>query len=305
MYADVVDPARRSIALVIDDAPETLGVVSQALERNGMTVLVARSGQEGLDLAGRVQPDVILLDANMPGLDGFETCRRLKSPPLSLSAPVIFMTGLTEPENTLRGLQAGGVDYITKPVVIDELIARITTHVLNARAIKSARVALEYTRQSVLAFSADGRLCWGTTAALSLLQQAEYNDVVCDGQLCSVAQQWLIRLPLQPISGAKPCKVGGLTLDYLGQGDGEIVVRIRSTTRKSETERLTETFGLTVREAEVLLWISRGKANRDIAEILSMSSRTVSKHLEQIFLKMSVENRTSAAVMADRVLQGG
>ena len=157
----------RYIVLVIDDAPETLGLVSDALEGNGMTVLVARSGEEGLRLTRRVQPDVILLDAMMPGMDGFETCRRLKTPPNSESAPVIFMTGLTEGEHILAGLRAGGVDYVTKPVVVDELIARITRHVMNARAIQMARAALDYTGQNVIGVLPDGRLSWGTRGALA------------------------------------------------------------------------------------------------------------------------------------------
>ncbi|WP_323765860.1 response regulator [Marinovum sp.] len=148
----------RYIVLVIDDAPETLGLVSDALEGGGMTVLVARSGEEGLRLTQRVRPDVILLDAMMPGMDGFETCRRLKAPPISESAPVIFMTGLTEAEHILAGLNAGGVDYVTKPVVVDELIARITRHMMNARAIQSARAALDYAGQMVIAVLPDGRM---------------------------------------------------------------------------------------------------------------------------------------------------
>jgi CheY-like chemotaxis protein len=93
----------RYIALIIDDAPETLGLISQALETNGMTVLVARSGQEGLELSQRVRPDVILMDALMPGMTGFEACRKLKAPPYSDPTPVIFMTGLCEPEHILEG----------------------------------------------------------------------------------------------------------------------------------------------------------------------------------------------------------
>lgn len=297
--------AHRSIALVIDDAPETLGLVSRALEQNDMTVLIARSGQEGIDLAQRVQPDVILLDAMMPGLDGFETCRRLKAPPISLSAPVIFMTGMSDSEHILRGLDAGGVDYITKPVVIDELIARITTHILNARAIHSARVALEYAGQTVLAFSASGDLVWGTPTALGLLSQPANLNVVDQGRAQGATRDWLASLSKSPISSTLPHVAGDLTMIYLGQADGETVVRVRTGTQSNDTQRLFDSFGLTMREAEVLLWLSHGKTNRDIADILSLSARTVNKHLEQIFHKMGVDNRTSAAVMADRVLQSG
>lgn len=292
----------RSIALVIDDAPDTLGLISSALEDNGMTVLVARSGAEGIELARRVRPDVILMDAVMPGMDGFETCRLLKSGPRPEPAPVIFMTGLSDSEHILKGLRAGGVDFITKPVVVDELIARIITHVLNARAIASARSALEQAGQSVLAFTADGVLAWGSPGALALLDTAEGRAIVQDGRASERLARWLAGLCEQPISTAQPFADGGFALKYLGQFPGEIMVRIRRSSEGENEARLLQTFGLTEREAEVLFWLTRGKTNRDIAEILELSARTVNKHLEQVFHKMGVDNRTSAAVVADRVL---
>lgn len=106
----------RSIALVVDDNPESLGMVSAALETHGMTVLVARDGRSAINLTHRVQPDVILMDAIMPEMDGFETCRALKFGPNPVLAPIIFMTGLSDQEHIVKGLRAGGVDYITKPV---------------------------------------------------------------------------------------------------------------------------------------------------------------------------------------------
>ncbi len=116
--------AEQNIALVVDDDPDSLTMVSAALEENGMSVIVARDGQTAIELVGRVNPDVVLMDAIMPNLDGFETCRRLKKGQQATDAPIIFMTGLTESVNVVRGLKAGGVDYITKPVVVDELLAR-------------------------------------------------------------------------------------------------------------------------------------------------------------------------------------
>lgn len=293
----------RSIALVIDDAPETLGLVSNALEQNGMIVLVARSGEEGITLAQRVQPDVVLLDAMMPGMDGFETCKRLKAAPVSLTAPIVFMTGMTDPEHRLLGLRAGGVDYVTKPVMIDELIARITTHVLNARSIASARTALDYTGQSILAFAPDGHLAWGTPGAVRAMAEAE-GDPLLDGDMATLRlREWLTQIRVMPISQARVFKAGTLSLACLGHNAGEVVVRLREETSKSGEDILQTAYDLTPREAEVLFWLSHGKTNQDIADILSLSARTVNKHLEQIFLKMGVDNRTSAAVLADRILQ--
>lgn len=304
MLPDISSLPDRSIALVIDDAPESLGLISQSLEEAGMTVLVARSGQEGIDLARRVKPDVILMDALMPGMTGFEACRILKSAPNPDPTPVIFMTGLTEPEHILEGLKSGGVDYITKPVVVDELIARIITHVLNARAITAARSALDNAGQWVLAFSREGRLSWGSTQALELLGQNAGKELVVDERATATFASWLLSLPGQPISATVPFESAAFFLKFIGLAQNEILVCIKARTASDGTQGLAETFGLTDREAEVLLWLTRGKTNRDIAEILDLSARTVNKHLEQVFHKMGVDNRTSAAVIADRVLQG-
>ena len=108
--------AARSIVLVVDDSPGTLGLLNDALDEAGYTVLVAQSGRAALDVAARATPDIILMDALMPAMDGFETCRRLKQRPGLAAVPIIFMTALTETEHVLKALEAGGVDYVTKPV---------------------------------------------------------------------------------------------------------------------------------------------------------------------------------------------
>lgn len=124
---------RRDIVLVVDDSPETLSLLTDALEDAGVTVLVAVEGANALTLVEQITPDVILLDAIMPGMDGFETCRRLKALKALAHVPVIFMTGLSETEHIVKGLDAGGVDYVTKPVVPNEIIARMRVHLANAR----------------------------------------------------------------------------------------------------------------------------------------------------------------------------
>jgi CheY-like chemotaxis protein len=105
----------RDIVLVVDDSPETLRMLTDAIEEAGMTVLVARESEYALSIIERVVPDVILMDALMPGTDGFQTCRRLKQNKALAHVPVIFMTGLSDTEHIIQGLEAGGVDYVTKP----------------------------------------------------------------------------------------------------------------------------------------------------------------------------------------------
>ena len=115
--------APRDIVLLVDDSPEALGFLTDALEQSGFSALIATSGQAALNIAERITPDIILLDAVMPVMDGFETCRRLKANAAVAQVPVIFMTGLTETEHVVRALESGGVDYLTKPINIDELRA--------------------------------------------------------------------------------------------------------------------------------------------------------------------------------------
>ena len=114
--------------LIADDTPANLGVVVDSLTDRGFRVLVALDGAEALERAQFSQPDLILLDVKMPGIDGFETCRRLKRDDRTRDIAVIFMTSRTGSEDLVEGFAAGGVDYLTKPVHVDEMIARISTH---------------------------------------------------------------------------------------------------------------------------------------------------------------------------------
>lgn len=292
---NVSDFGDKSIALVVDDNPDSLGMVSTALEKQGMTVLVARDGHAAVKLTHRVQPDVILMDALMPDIDGFETCRRLKFGPNPTMAPIIFMTGLSDQEHVIKGLQAGGVDYITKPVVVEELIARLTTHVINSRLLKSARQAVGAFDSLVLAFDADARLIWGSEKAMRALE-----DVKLD-QMGPEFTGWIRACVGQPVSAVNRYDDAHHTFQFIGFSDArEVLVKMGQVRPESNEEVLRNAFNLTSREAEVLYWLTLGKTNRDISAILSLSARTVNKHLEQIFQKMGVDNRTSAAVLADR-----
>jgi DNA-binding response OmpR family regulator len=127
---------RRDTILVVDDTPETLGFLTDTLDHAGFTALIATDGESALRLVEQITPDLVLMDAVMPGLNGFETCRRLKRNRMLTHLPVIFMTGLSDTGNVLQGLAAGGVDYVTKPLVVDELLARIRVHLANARGAR-------------------------------------------------------------------------------------------------------------------------------------------------------------------------
>lgn len=295
-------------ALVIDDAPETLSLVSDVLEDAGMTALVASNASEAFAIIARVTPDVILLDAVMPGMDGFDTCRQLKRMPEVADVPVIFMTGLTEPEHVVRGFQAGGIDYVTKPIAPEVLVARVRTHVAAARTAQSARAALDSSGRHLLTVERTGRIVWATPEAARLTAKVAAAP---EGGLNTIPDDivtWLATADIgaaldRPFAGSPP-GAAGLRIVYVGtDGRNQRLLRL-SEADLSESQRLQRRFALTSREVEVLLWIARGKANRDIAEILGLSPRTVNKHLEQVFAKLGVENRTAAAAVALECLSG-
>ncbi len=121
-------PLAKSTVLVVDDQPENLDVVIAHLDKSDLTILVAQNGEETLNLMDQLVPDLILLDVRMPGIDGFETCRRLKQHDAAREIPVIFMTALAETKDKIKGFEAGGVDYITKPLQHEEVLARVHAH---------------------------------------------------------------------------------------------------------------------------------------------------------------------------------
>jgi len=290
--------------LVVDDSPDSLSLINDILEKEGISTLVALEGSQAITIAEQIKPDIILLDAVMPRMNGFETCIRLKQNRTLRHIPVVFMTGLKESENILKGLNAGGVDYVTKPVNPEELIARIKTHIGNAQITSSAQKALDSIGQTLFAISKLGELLWATPQTHDFLSNIPHSD------------DWLgeILLPYVAEIANSRAKEGTIfKLDYEGGAcelnlvtshtNGDYTFRIADFIETlSGKDKLKTKLNLTARESEVLFWLSNGKTNKEIAIILAIGSRTVNKHLEQVFTKLGVENRTTAAGIAIRTL---
>lgn len=286
--------------LVVDDTLESLKFVTAALEAAGMNVLVASNGAAALQSLAMVVPDLIIMDAMMPVMDGFETTRRIKADPALAALPVIFMTGLTETEHVLRGLAVGGVDYLRKPIVVDELLARIRVHLGNARVTQKSQAALDHAGRSLFAVDDDGVLLWSTPRGQAILKQyfADFTGLAAMvTPLMNTAEGDERRVHCHPIAAGRL-----EVMPMVSSRPGEWLFRIAEIADGAEERLLAQRHGLTDREADVLLWISRGKANREISEILGISPRTVNKHLERVFEKMGIENRASAAAAAVRTL---
>lgn len=287
---------------MVDDTTDSLRFLTSVLESADMTVLIANDGLAALELLEHASPDLILMDAVMPGLNGFETTRRIKSDLRFSHLPVIFMTGLTETEYVIEGFEAGGVDYITKPIVIDELLARVRVHLANARVAHGSQTALDVSGRPAFALDGNGVPCWFTPRATGMLERLFPGWTARAGYLPPELAAPLKRLLTgDPTMSQVTVTVGDTRLEctLLRQVDkDEWLFRLHERRDGDQERLLAQQHGLTAREAQVLLWISCGKQNREVGEILNISPRTVNKHLEQIFQKIGVENRASAAGIA-------
>ena len=306
----MIERDRRDIVLVVDDSSDTLNFLNSALQEADVMVLLAIDADSALTIIDRLTPDIILLDAVMPGMDGFETCRKLKQISHAAHIPVIFMTGLSNTEHVIKGFEAGGVDYIAKPVVIEELMARMRVHLANARLTQSARIALDAAGRYLIAVTAGGLLRWSTPQANQLLGliDAEGTGKREATSLPGEIVPWLQGAERDARQAAMGFIVDfgerSIELSYLGKiGPDEYLLRLMARAAISDEKILRQTLAITAREAEVLLWTARGKSNRNISEILNISTRTVDKHLEQIYTKLGVENRATAAALVVKILE--
>ncbi|MDD4943680.1 MAG: response regulator transcription factor [Rhodoferax sp.] len=307
-----LDRANSSLVLIVDDVPDNLSLLHDALEESGYTVLVALNGPAALQTAVKTLPDMVLLDAMMPGMDGFEVARALKAEAATAHIPIIFMTGLTETEHLVAALEAGGIDYITKPIKPKEVLARMAVHVQGAREKRQARNALDaFGYASITVRVADGRLMWQTPLARDLLLKYYGTDAPTTP---IPVLQWLRRHVTLGVIGIEPPRLslerGSTRLTFrlhqqIGDADGggDWLIIMQEVSDQSVIETIALSFKLTPKEAEVLYWVVKGKTNRDIGDILGSSPMTVKKHLERIFAKLGVENRTAAASMVMRCIR--
>jgi len=293
----------KTTVLVVDDSPDSLSMVNLALDEAGIAVLIALNGQQAMNVLEQITPDVILMDAIMPVMDGFECTSEIrKQLPL---IPIIFMTGLSEVEHIVKAFDAGGNDYIVKPIHPEELLVRIRQHTNSARMLMEAQGALDSLRQHVFCIDKRGHVLWATPEAQTLLNKTQGG--VGTIELNDRFSRWLssgqaghdLALPLQEQDTV-------LTVYYFKQTEeDEYLLKIQSPNVEIDPAILEESLAITYREAEVLLWLAHGKTNREIAEVLEMSPRTVNKHLEQMYPKIGADNRTVAASVAIQIILGG
>lgn len=129
LSADQKEMISNSIILIVDDTPENLEILGIILNEAGFKISVATNGKQAIAVARAKPPDLILMDVMMPGIDGYETCEKLKADPLTAHIPVIFLTARSGGNEVIRGFEAGGLDYVIRPFNTSELLARVLTHI--------------------------------------------------------------------------------------------------------------------------------------------------------------------------------
>jgi DNA-binding response OmpR family regulator/DNA-binding CsgD family transcriptional regulator len=291
--------------MIVDDTPGNLALLSDTLSEAGYRVLVATDGLGAIEQISHLKPDIILMDVMMPGIDGFETCRRLKANPHTEDIPVLFMTGLSELDNLLRGFNEGGLDYIIKPIRPPEVLARIDVHLGLARNKKRSENALNLSTFSALTTDSSGCITWLSPSARVLITEVmnlpspiALNDDLPEPILTWIKKRIQLSVSTDPDSTEEFQTHSGLSIKLASyQSQDEYLLLLKKDSQDWNLTSLKDALGLTLREVEILMWISRGKTNKEVGLILESSHRTVNKHLEHIFEKLGVTTRAAAVAI--------
>ncbi|MEM7332002.1 MAG: response regulator [Chloroflexota bacterium] len=325
--------SRKQTILIIDDNITNLKVVMEYLQAYSFEILVARNGADGLESAELATPDLILLDVQMPGLDGFEVCRRLKANPETAVIPVIFMTALTDANDKVQGLEAGAVDYVTKPIESKELLARVNTHlelqalqkelqdnneVLEEKVEERTAVLQEEIRRREKEEAEKAQL------AKTMTQQSEHlrnlTQLFLENQqkqqlgLTQTFQEQIVQklkllqtnllLTQNVLNHTEPTEYDAqLAIEQLNQAHAlldkllnqteQVATTLDQASNESKTLLENPLMSLSVREREVLQYLSAGKTRSEIAEMLIITPGTVSTYRARIMEKLNVEDNAS------------
>lgn len=295
--------------LVVDDTPASLGVVCDALRREGVRVLLADSGAAARDVLSRSQPDLVLLDVVMPGEDGFAVCASLQTQPATATIPVIFLTAIDAPEQKVRAFAAGAVDYVTKPVHVPELVARVHVQL----ELRSARRKLETQNaqlEAEVALRLDAEAQLASSLDRAVLLYGRHGDLLFATRLAhDLLAKYFPGTPPSPAlaaGGTFRTPADDATLHarrFTETGRDDLVMIALEEEHAPPGPSALLALGLTARQAEVAYWVAQGKTNPEIAVILAASPRTIDKHMERILERLGVENRASLSLRANEILR--
>ncbi|MGB1250931.1 MAG: response regulator [Candidatus Promineifilaceae bacterium] len=325
----------QQVVLIVDDVPANLSLLLHHLRRVNFRVLVAESGISALEQVQHIRPDIILLDVVMPGLTGFETCRRLKADAHTKEIPVVFLTSLTETVDKVRGFAVGGVDYVTKPLDVEEVFARIKTHL----SIVNLRRALEERNEHL------DKLVHERTETLQEMNESLRKEIGLRTEsqrekekLFDIAQtqsaqlhslvNWLtaqqsmardqmfnalyapVRSALEsslvtlgelimlegPIEGEQLRMVRGVLQDGVRYLE-QFSAELHATTQEPDDNTLDR---LTAREREILQFLANGATSNEIASELNIADVTVRTYRGRIMKKLNLHHMPGLVKFAIR-----
>jgi DNA-binding NarL/FixJ family response regulator len=283
-------------------------------------VLVAESGESALEQLQYVRPDIVLLDVLMSGMDGFDTFRHIRRLPEFIHTPVLFLSGLDDIDHKLRGLHLGAVDYITKPFHPEEVLARVESQCRvhsHERRLQSINQNLgaEVTLQKQIQEELEKRIKVGiivavkrdawtihfkTDSAKRLFNK--YYGLELKESLPDPFAQEIDRSTRDFWEGQ--IRQTKLQISFYQINELSVLITLEEIdTVPSRSPDALLVLGLTPREAEVLFWIAEGKTSPEIALILNAAATTIKKHVNHILEKLALENRLSAALLANEILR--
>ena len=285
--------------LVVDDTPASLGIVCDALRHEGVRVLLADSGEAARAVLAREQPEIILLDVVMPREDGFAVCASLKANAAWREIPVVFLTAIDEPEQKVRALSAGAVDYVTKPVHVPELVARVRVQ-LELRAARGRLETQNAELEAEVALRLDAEAQLATSLDRAVLVLGRGGELLFATRLAHdlLAKYFPAGAPPALMTGGA-FRLGEATLHarrFMEPGRDDLVMLVLEEEHAPPGPAALLSLGLTPRQAEVVYWVAQGKTNPEIGLILGASPRTIDKHMERIFERLGVENRASLII---------
>ncbi len=289
--------------LIISHRANETAAMQDALSGFGYAVFAASEMTSALSWIASNAPDVILLNARMPGARACGICRALKSKPATQHVPVIFVNGAAQTTHVISAFDAGGADYINHGAPEGEVAARVAAHLQRSRLVKQASGALDaFGRATASICLNDGHILWQTPRARELMEKF---SAVADDRIPAALLNWLARAVNARSQGGEALPytltqdTSRLTFTLLYRiEEGEWLVLLRHESETVLIDKFQHSLQLTPRQSEVLYWVSKGKTNREIGDILGASPRTVNKHLEHVFTKLGVETRTAAANLA-------
>lgn len=303
--------------LLSSDAVQT-AQLAEVLEEAGYLTLALANAALALSQAAGAAPDMVLLDTQLSDSSGFAVARRLKALARTSPAPIIFLADSHHAEQIVQALEVGAADCVPATVKPHELLARMAMHLAGARERRQARNALDAFGYATLTVRPhDGKLMWQTPLSRTLLERYCPHHPPYASRTAPEIQLWLQECLRRLQRGEAPRPLvlslgegARLTLRLHQQtgdndaasgyqneessGDDWLVV-MREDSDRAVIEAMRGAFALTLREAEVLYWVVKGKTNKDVGDILGSSPMTVKKHLERVFVKLGVETRTAAA----------